>query len=476
MTVQSEILQEILVRFPYDPTADQLTLIRQLVSFIQREDQASLFLLKGYAGTGKTTVVSSLVKTLKKMAASPVLLAPTGRAAKVLASYAEEQALTIHKKIYRIHTGKDGISEVTLQANKHSNTIFIVDEASMIPAAPSGVNPGPWGSASLLDDLVRYVYAGRKCRLILIGDTAQLPPVGSNESPALAAAFLKNRYQLEVSSFEMTQVVRQTRDSGILMNATLVRNMLQKNQTGFPRFVTKSYNDFIRLHSDDIEEQIMESFDHRNLSDSIIICRSNKRANLFNENIRQRVLFMDSKINSGDLLMVVKNNYHWLPDDSAAGFIANGDMLSISRIRKEETLYDMEFADIHAGLIDYPDEPTLEVKVMLDTLRSDSASLNASESRKLFESISVEYDHINNHTTRLAQIRQNNYYQALQVKFGYALTCHKAQGGQWRDVFIDMGYIKGATPDREYLRWLYTALTRAIGRVFLLNFPDQFFE
>lgn len=476
MTVHSEILQEILVRFPYDPTADQLTLIRQLVQFIQQKDQASLFLLKGYAGTGKTTVVSSLVKTLKKMAANPVLLAPTGRAAKVLASYSEEPALTIHKKIYRIHTGKEGISEVSLQVNKHHNTIFIVDEASMIPAGPSGVNPGPWGSSSLLDDLIRFVYAGRNCRLILIGDTAQLPPVGSNESPALVADWLKDRYQLEVSSFEMTQVVRQTRDSGILMNATLIRNMLRKNQSGFPRFVTKDYDDFIRLHTDDIEEQIMDSFDHRNLRDSIIICRSNKRANLFNENIRHRVLFMDSKINSGDLLMVVKNNYHWLPEDSEAGFIANGDMLSITRIKKEETLYDMEFADIHASLIDYPDEPSLEIKVILDTLGSDSASLNASETRKLFEAVSVEYDHINNNTTRLSQIRQNNYYQALQVKFGYALTCHKAQGGQWKDVFIDMGYIKGVAPDREYLRWLYTALTRATGRIFLLNFPDQFFK
>jgi exodeoxyribonuclease V len=467
---------EILAHFPYEPTSDQITVIREMVAFIQNRNPSSLFLLKGYAGTGKTTMISSLVNMLSRHNEKPVLLAPTGRAAKVLASYSKEKALTIHKKIFRIQIQRDGQIEIALQENKHKNTIFIVDEASMIPAGIDPVQANLFGSSNILDDLMQYVYGGRNCRLILIGDTAQLPPVGTSDSPALHPAWLQNRYHIDVVSYEMTQVVRQTGESGILFNATLIRNMLLANQTGFPAFRISGFPDFINLKGEDIEEQIMQSFDHRNLQDSLIICRSNKRANLFNQNIRHRVLYMDDEMSSGDMLMVVKNNYYWLAGDSAAGFIANGDMVTINQIRRNEEVYGMRFADIHATMIDYPDEPVLEAKVILDTLGSASASLSNQESRNLFDAVSADYPEITNKGARMAKVRENPYFQALQVKFGYALTCHKSQGGQWRDVFIDMGYIQNQKPDKEYLRWLYTAITRATERVFLLNFPETFFE
>lgn len=467
---------EILAHFPYDPTSDQLTVIRDVVAFIQSRNQASLYLLKGYAGTGKTTMISSLVNMLSLHNQKPVLLAPTGRAAKVLASYSKEKALTIHKKIYRIQMHRDGQIETALQVNKHKNTIFIVDEASMIPAGSDAMQGNLFGASNILDDLMQYVYGGSNCRLILTGDTAQLPPVGTNDSPALNPAWLQNRYHIDVACFEMTQVVRQAGESGILFNATLIRNMLLANKTGFPAFRTNGFPDFINLKGEDIEEQIMQSFDHRNLQDSLIICRSNKRANLFNQNIRHRVLYMDDEMNSGDMLMVVKNNYYWLADDSAAGFIANGDMLTINQIRRNEQVYGLKFADIHATMIDYPDEPILEAKVILDTLGSEGASLSNQESRNLFDAVSADYPEIMNKTAKMAKVREDPYFQALQVKFGYALTCHKSQGGQWRDVFIDMGYIQHAKPDKEYLRWLYTAITRATEKVFLLSFPESFFE
>ncbi len=471
----AQIKQEILNNFPYTPTNDQKQLIHDLASFITDATPNRLFLLKGYAGTGKTTIVSSLVHVLETQLQGAVLLAPTGRAAKVLASYSGRKAFTIHKKIYRLQTNADGNIQVAIQNNKHKNTCFIVDEASMI-ASGRQAEGSLFGGADLLDDLVQFVYSGKNCKLILIGDTAQLPPVKQPESMALNNHYISENYQLIVTAFELKEVVRQASESGVLYNATMIRQLLANNKKGFPRFRQQGFNDFVRLHSEDVVDEINNAFHPMNLFDALIICRSNKRANLFNQSIRQRVLYMEDEINSGDLLMVVKNNYFWLPQESEAGFIANGDTIEIKRINRIEEEYDLRFADLTASLVDYPEEPDIEVKIVLDTLQSDGASLSHNQYKKLFDGISEEYAHIENKTTRLSKIRENPYLQALQVKFAYALTCHKSQGGQWKHVFIDMGYIPENTPDTGYLRWLYTAITRSTDKVFLINFRYDFFE
>ncbi len=469
------IKQEFLGQFPYRPTNDQEQLISDLAVFITDKTPGLLFLLKGYAGTGKTTIVSSLVHVLERLSGNAVLMAPTGRAAKVLASYANRKAFTIHKKIYRMQPKQDGSIQVALQSNKSKNTCFIVDEASMIAASSQG-HGSLFGDSNLLDDLIQYVYGGNNCRLILIGDTAQLPPVKQTESPALQAQNLSGNYQLRVMSYELKEVVRQASESGILYNATMLRQLLGSSNTGFPRFRQHNFNDFIRLKGEDVADEINNAFHPSNLQDALIICRSNKRANLFNKSIRQSVLYMDEEINSGDLLMVVKNNYYWLPEESEAGFIANGDTIEIKRIRRIESIYGFRFADLTVSLIDYPDEPDMEVKVLLDTLHADGASLDQQQYKILFDMVAEDYAHIQNKSSRLAKIKENPFLQALQVKFAYALTCHKSQGGQWKYVFVDMGYIPESIPGTEYLRWLYTAITRSTEKVFLMNFRDDFFE
>lgn len=469
------ISQKILKEFPYQPTQGQQELIEKLAGFIMDTDKASVFVLKGYAGTGKTTIVSSLVRVLPSLRANSVLLAPTGRAAKVLAGYSGKQAFTIHKKIYRIQPAADGSISVTLQQNKHRNTFFIVDEASMIGGA-KGNQTELFGATNLLDDLLQYVHNGENCRLILIGDTAQLPPVHTVESPALSENFLINRYHVKTWSFELRDVVRQARDSGILHNATNIRQMIAEKMTGFPRLQPDGFGDFIRLAGPDAADEINNAYMGNQIEQSLVVCRSNKRANLFNQHIRNRVLFRESEISAGDLLMVVKNNYFWLPDNSNAGFIANGDIIELKRIRKIEEIYGFRFAEVTARMTDYPDEPDIEVKILLHTLHSEGPSLSDSESRKLFDEVAADYTDIVSKAQRLALIKNNPYYNALQVKFAYALTCYKAQGGQWANVFVEMGYIPQQEPDIEYLRWLYTAITRATGKVFLLNFTDSFFK
>jgi len=469
------ISQTILNEFPYNPTGDQQQLIEKLAGFIVDADPASVFVLKGYAGTGKTTIVSSLVRVLPSLKANSVLLAPTGRAAKVLAGYSGNQAFTIHKKIYRILPASDGSISVVLQQNKYKNAFFIVDEASMIGGTRSEQTE-LFGGTNLLDDLLQYANAGVNCRLILIGDTAQLPPVQTIESPALSEKFLMQRYHLKVWNFEIRDVVRQARDSGILHNATHIRQMLGEKKAGYPKLQLDGFADFIRLTGNEAVDEINNAFMSNQVEQSLVVCRSNKRANLFNQHIRNRVLFREDEISAGDLLMVVKNNYYWLPENSNAGFIANGDIIELKRIRKVEEIFGFRFADVIARMLDYPDEPDIEVRILLDTLNSDGPSLSNTENRRLFDEVMADYAHIPNKATRLAHIKNDPYYNALQVKFAYALTCHKAQGGQWANVFVEMGYIPTQEPDTEYLRWLYTAITRATEKVFLLNFTDSFFS
>jgi hypothetical protein len=469
-------LKEIFLReFDFDPTPDQMDLIENLSGFLLNDTLFSVFVLKGYAGTGKTTVVSNLVKVLPGLKAHCVLLAPTGRAAKVLAGYSGKQAWTIHKKIYRSGTDSDGGVTFRLTENKHVNTVFIVDEASMISDGSSADDGSIFGDRSLLDDLVEFVYSGENCRLILVGDTAQLPPVGMNESPALNIQFLMSEYHFEIWASELKEVVRQEAQSGILHNATLVRKKLIDDPEGFLRFELNGYKDVMRLHGQDAAEKIAEAFSWRDFKNTIVVCRSNKKANLYNQYIRNRVLFLEDEISAGDLLMVVKNNYFWLPKDSQASFIANGDILEIKRIQRIEEFYGFRFASITAMLTDYPDEPELDVIVMLNTLHVDGPSLPYKDVKKLFEEVEADYMDEPNKRKRYSMIKNNPYFNALQVKFSYALTCHKAQGGQWENVFVEMGYIPDNMPDYEYYRWLYTATTRATKNLYLIGFSDDFF-
>jgi exodeoxyribonuclease V len=467
---------EIFLRsFPYEPTPDQHNLIEQLAGFLFTPERASLFVLKGYAGTGKTSVVSNLVKVLPAMKAECVLLAPTGRAAKVLSSYSGKPAHTIHRKIYSLKESAEGQINFRIAPNLHLDTLFIVDEASMI-SHQSSDDASLFGSGNLLDDLISYVYSGDNCRLILIGDTAQLPPVKSNESPALNIPFLKNSYHLDIRSCELKQVVRQEADSGILHNATIVREKIASGKNGFVLFDMDGYKDIKRLTGPDTADYINDAFSSRNFENTIIVCRSNKRANLYNQHIRQRVLFQEEEISAGDLLMVVRNNYFWLPKDSPAGFIANGDIVEVLRIQRTIELYGFRFAQITVRMIDYPNLPDLDVIVILDTLTAQGPALPYEDGKKLWDAVSKDFEDEPNSRKRIAKTKKSPYLNALQVKFAYALTCHKAQGGQWENVFVEMGYIPDKMPDTEYFRWLYTALTRATDKLYLMGFTDDFFQ
>ena len=429
-------------------------------------------LLRGYAGTGKTSLVSALIRTLPQLRVSSLLLAPTGRAAKVLSGYSGRQAFTIHKKIYMTATDATGQMRTVRAVNKHSYTLFIVDEASMIGVEPTA------SRHSLLEDLVEYVYSGNHCRLMLIGDTAQLPPVGQSESPALDDRYLKASFGLNVHSQELTEVVRQQSLSGILANATVLRSQIADmriaDEAQLPLFSVA--DDVVNLSGEDLMEVLNREYSGDGLEDVVVVTRSNKRANLFNQGIRSSVLFREGEVNAGDYLMVVKNNYYWLDDDSTIGFIANGDIVEVLSVRHVQELYGFRFADATLRFVDYPEEQPRDCKLMLSTLYSESPSLTAEEQERLYTTVMEDYADLPHKADRLRELRQNPYYNALQVKFSYALTCHKTQGGQWRTVIIDQGFLPpDQRLDRDYLRWLYTAFTRATGRVYLLGFDERFF-
>jgi exodeoxyribonuclease-5 len=462
--------------FPYEPTTGQAKLLGELAVFLTlswRQSHA-LFLLRGYAGTGKTTVVKALVDTLPQIGKRTVLLAPTGRAAKVLANYTGKQANTIHRKIYLARTNKDGLIDLKLQVNHHKHTLFIVDEASMIQHAMAQEG-ALFSSRNLLDDLFQFVYSGENCRMMFIGDAAQLPPVGLDSSPALNSEFLSHSYHLTIDTFELTEVVRQASESGILVNATMVRNKVLEQKVVFPVFCPDGYRDVTRLSGGDLEEALNNAYSGAAKDNNVVICRSNKRANIYNREIRSRILFLEGEIATGDFLMVVKNNYYWLPEDSAVGFIANGDIVEIVRIRNIEEMYGFRFADITMRFLDYPEETELDVKIMLDTLMADSAALPQSDNNRLFQSVMADFADARSKRERLEKVKASPYFNALQVKFAYALTCHKTQGGQWDTVFVDQGYLSDKMLNAEYLRWLYTAVTRATKKLFLVNFEERFF-
>lgn len=464
--------------FPHDPTAGQRQTCSEIVKFLFDADPRSAFLLRGYAGTGKTSLVSALIKAAPYLKIKTVLLAPTGRAAKVLSGYSGRKAYTIHKKIYMSVTDANGVVRSVRTQNKHSYTLFIVDEASMISATP---DEGSYaGRHSLLEDLIDFVNDGSHCRLMLIGDGAQLPPVGSSESPALSANYLQSIAGLNVYESELTEVVRQESQSGVLANATLVRRRIAEMENGdevaMPLFDLKDVDDVIRLHGSELEETLNREYSNGDTEDVVFVCRSNKRANMYNQSIRNRVLFRDDEIGTGDYLMVVKNNYHWLDDESDMGFIANGDIVEVMAARNFQEMYGFHFVDVTLRFIDYADMPPLECKLLLETLHSESPSLTREESQQLFTAVLADYADLPTKAQQLNEVRNNPYFNALQVKFAYSLTCHKTQGGQWPVVFVDQGYLTDDMIDRDYLRWLYTALTRATERVYLLNFDDRFFE
>lgn len=475
MTTQ-EFQDAIGSHFPYAPTSGQAELLGLLTTFIGSPGKEKpAFVLKGYAGTGKTTIVSALVKTLPLVKMETVLLAPTGRAAKVLASYSENHAYTIHKKIYMPSTATDGSLSLRLLPNKHRNTLFIVDEASMIPGQSGQSELSLFGSGNLLDDLMEFVFEGFNCRLLLIGDTAQLPPVGSALSPALDVAYLSQVYHLHVSSHELTEVVRQSLQSGILANATAIRGKITAKDTLFPFFGTNHQPDVKRAEGAEMEDLLNAAYSRYSAENVVVITRSNKRANIYNREIRNRILYREGELAAGDHLMVVRNNYFWLSPESKAGFVANGDIAEVKRIRKEETLYGFRFADATLRLVDYPDEPDMDAQLILDTLSTETPALSQEENRRLFDEVLLDYADIPQRRKRIEMVKNNPYFNALQVKYAYALTCHKTQGGQWDAVFIDHGYLADGQLDVEWMRWLYTAITRARQMVYFVNFDERFF-
>ena len=468
----------ILSNLPHVPTEGQRAACDEMVRFLFDNDPSSAFILKGYAGTGKTSLVSALIKTAPKLKIRTVLLAPTGRAAKVLSGFSGRKAYTIHKKIYISVTDSSGIMRSVRAQNKYSYTLFIVDEASMISAVPE--DGGYVGRHSLLEDLIDFVYDGSHCRLMLIGDGAQLPPVGSSESPALSPDFLHNFADLNVHSAELVEVVRQLSDSGILSNATAIRHKIaafdNADDIPLPLFNANPKGDVCRLHGADLEEALNVEYGNFGQEGVAVICRSNKRANLYNQAIRNRILFRDDEVGTGDFLMVVKNNYHWLDENSDMGFIANGDIVEVLSARHYEELYGFHFVDVSLRFVDYPDMPDVDCKLLLETIHSESPSLTRDESLRLFNAVLADYVDLPTRAEQLNAVRNNEYFNALQVKFAYSLTCHKTQGGQWPVVFVEQGYLSDDMIDRDYLRWIYTALTRASHKVYLLNFEDRFFD
>jgi len=455
----------------HEPTSAQVKFIEIMAGFIAPGNEMDILLLNGYAGTGKTTLVRSLVRTLDEFKQRYVLLAPTGRAAKVLAAYTGKPAYTVHKKIYRQKSAKDGLGLFVLDRNLTANTLFIVDEASMIANQES--NKSMFGSGRLLDDLVEFVYSKEGCKLLLIGDTAQLPPVGLDISPALDPSVMEE-YDFTVKSVFLDDVVRQSLDSGILMNANMLRKGVEKKKTAWPQFQTSGFPDISRIYGSELIDCISDSFDRVNIANTIVVTRSNKRANIYNEGIRSKILWKEEEITEGDMLMVVRNNYFWAQEEPELDFIANGDIAEIVDIQGYQERYGFRYADVTLRFPDYRDTE-LDVKILLDTIKSESPSLGYEENRQLYFSILEDYPDIKNKKKKYELVREHEFFNALQVKFAYAITCHKAQGGQWDTVFVDQGYIKEEMIDTEYYRWLYTAVTRATKRLYLVNFGDQLF-
>ena len=466
-------LKVLLEQFPHTPTTTQEAVLGQLADFIFSKEKNEVFMLKGFAGTGKTTIIGTLVNQLWQTKRKSVLLAPTGRAAKVISNYSGRGAHTIHRHIYFPKRDKSGGMKFVLAPNKHKNTIFIVDEASMIP--DTATDSKIFENGSLLDDLLMYVYSGHQCKLILIGDTAQLPPVNLTLSPALNENTLALNYNKEVKTMELDEVVRQQLDSGILLNATNLREQLAAEFVDEFRFDVRNFQDVVRLVDGyEIQDAINQAYSEVGKEETAIIVRSNKRANQYNQQIRGRILFLENELAAGDYLMVVKNNYFWLETSSDAGFIANGDIIEVLEIFSIKELYGFRFAEVKVQMVDYPNMKPFETVLMLDTLEINNPSLPYEDSNRLYQEVLLDYQEETSKYKKFLSVKNNKYFNALQVKFSYAVTCHKSQGGQWDTVFVEQPYLPNGV-DREYLRWLYTAVTRAKEKLYLIGFKDDFF-
>ena len=470
----SEFKKLLSQRFPFVATDSQKYWLESIVDFLYTPDKNILYLLKGYAGTGKSTLIGHLVKLLSMANYKAVLMAPTGRAAKVIANYSGKKAFTIHKQIYFTKTEKGSGVQFVLKPNKYRNTLFIVDEASMI--GDDRQSAKLFENGSLLDDLMQYVDAGTNCKLLLVGDPAQLPPVHLTISPALDGEYLENKFNKEVIEWELKEVVRQQQDSGILANATQLRLQMNEEHLDSFLFDLTIANDVQRLQDgNEILELLDDALRNGGLEETVFIVRSNKRANLYNQQIRGRILFLEADLSVGDQLMVVKNNYFWLEPESDPGFIANGDLVKVLRIFSHHELYNFKFAKVEVQLVDYPDEKPFETVVLLDTLSSESPSLTYEEGNQLYQAVQEDYQHLSTKYKRSLAVKNNPYFNALQVKYSYAITCHKSQGGQWENVFIEQPYLPDGL-DLSYFRWLYTALTRAQTNLYLVGFQNDFFK
>ena len=465
--MEREFAERMLAHLPFDPSEEQMLLVAGLSRFVLDDDPHTLFLLRGFAGTGKTSLVGALVRTLGDVGMKAVLMAPTGRAAHVMGDYARHAAFTIHRRIYRQQ--RYGSEAFSLAENKHTDTLFVVDEASMIA---DGSGDTVFGSGNLLDDLMTYVYSGTRCRLLLVGDSAQLPPVGQEESPAMNVARLQT-YGMRVYEMALRVPARQQMQSGIVANATTLRQAIEAGPAEAPQLRLNGMTDIRAVAGEDLLETVGDCYDRDGTEQTLIITRSNWRAAQFNAGVRNQILYREDELSTGDLLIVAKNNYFWTRGYDGIDFIANGDVATVSRVRGEvETRYGLRFATVILQLPDHNDTE-VEAKVVLDGLLGESPALTRTQTERMFNELMAEQTGDRNR--RLRALKDDPYFNALQVKFGYAVTCHKAQGGQWRNVLIDMGGIaREATTTIDYHRWLYTALTRARRNVFLINyFPES---
>ncbi|MCF0254947.1 ATP-dependent DNA helicase [Bacteroides heparinolyticus] len=468
--INNYLERQIKENFPYQPTPEQEFALKSLSGFLLAPRNEAVFLLRGYAGTGKTSLVAALVRTLDKLQQKSVLLAPTGRAAKVFSAYAQHPAFTIHKKIYRQQSFSNEMNNFSVNDNLTTHTLYVVDEASMI--SNEGLSESMFGTGRLLDDLVQFVYSGQGCRLLLMGDTAQLPPVGEEQSPALFADILKG-YGLEVLEADLTQVVRQERQSGILWNATRLRQLIAEESCySLPKIRITGFADIKVLPGNELIDELSSCYDCDGPDETIVICRSNKRANIYNSGIRAQVLWREDELNTGDLLMVAKNNYFWTGKEKEMDFIANGETAVVRRMRRTREMYGFRFADVTLSFPDR-DDFELEVNLLLDTLHTDAPALPKADNDRLFYAVLEDYSDVSSKRERMKKMKADPYYNALQVKYAYAVTCHKAQGGQWKNVFLDQGYMTDDLLTPDYFRWLYTAFTRATGTLYLVNYPKE---
>ena len=463
------IARKIRAHFAFEPTEDQQNVFNELAKFLATD--AEVFIINGFAGTGKTTLIKAVIDSLQELGLNYSLMAPTGRAAKVLSNYTSKPAFTIHKKIYRQRNVQDGIQKFGMNFNAAQNVVYIVDEASMLSDSTS--ENTIFGSGSVINDLFRFIFNEHKCKLLLIGDTAQLPPIGSPNSPALDANYIETNFFKTPAYVTLHTIIRQAEDSGILSNATTIRKMLDNDRISLPKL--KTFPDVESIDGSMLLEALESSHNKVGIQDTIVITRSNKMANRYNDGIRRMILWKDSTICKGDYIMVVKNNYYWTEKEKDLSFIANGDIAEIVSIDKYEDLYGFNFADVTLKFPDYQDME-LSVKIILDTLSSESASLTYEQSNKLYTEVCADYAEIKNKKTLYEKIKKDPYYNALQIKFAYAITCHKAQGGQWKHVYIDHGFFTDEMVDKEFVRWLYTAFTRATEKVYLVNFKKEFWE